>query len=142
LRECSGEASSRRMDLAQSTRFTDGIARAEALKPKGYCLMMGGEPEDFTRIEPILKTLAPPEGYLYLCRLDRATSSKWSITASNTVWLLELTALAPEQDPGLENLKPWVDDSCEGKWTIAESFATSVSALVIALSLMMIRLVS
>ncbi len=52
-------------------------------------------------------------------------------------WLLELTALALEQDPGLEHLKAWVDDSGEGKWTVEESFATSVPAPVIALSLMM-----
>ena len=31
----------------------------------GYCTMIGGEKEDFQRIEPLLKTLAPPEGYLY-----------------------------------------------------------------------------
>ena len=66
-----------------NTRYTDDIDRAEALKPSGihymdagtsggiwglkvgYCLMVGGEKADFDRIEPILKTLAPPEGYLY-----------------------------------------------------------------------------
>ena len=66
-----------------NTRFTDDIARAAALEPKGihymdagtsggiwglkvgYCLMVGGQPEDFRRVEPILKTLAPPDGYLY-----------------------------------------------------------------------------
>ena len=31
----------------------------------GYCTMVGGEPETFTHIEPILKTLAPPDGYLH-----------------------------------------------------------------------------
>ena len=31
---------------------------------KGYCLMAGGDRESFTRLEPILRTLAPPEGYL------------------------------------------------------------------------------
>jgi len=66
-----------------NTRFTDDIARAAALETKGihymdagtsggiwvlkvgYCLMVGGQPEDFRRVEPILKTLAPPDGYLY-----------------------------------------------------------------------------
>jgi hypothetical protein len=48
--------------------------RAESLKPKesatwmreqvGHCLMIGGEPEDFTRVESVFKTLAPPNGYL------------------------------------------------------------------------------
>ncbi|NWF81805.1 MAG: decarboxylating 6-phosphogluconate dehydrogenase [Chloroflexi bacterium] len=32
----------------------------------GYCTMVGGDPESFAYIEPLLKTLAPPDGYL-LC---------------------------------------------------------------------------
>jgi len=32
----------------------------------GYCLMVGGEQATFNHLEPILKTLAPPDGYL-LC---------------------------------------------------------------------------
>ena len=31
----------------------------------GYCLMVGGEPEAFAHVEPALKTLAPPDGYLH-----------------------------------------------------------------------------
>jgi 6-phosphogluconate dehydrogenase len=31
----------------------------------GYCLMIGGEPKVFRRLEPLFKTLAPKEGYLY-----------------------------------------------------------------------------
>jgi 6-phosphogluconate dehydrogenase len=31
----------------------------------GYCMMMGGEREDFEHLEPIFKTLAPENGYLY-----------------------------------------------------------------------------
>jgi 6-phosphogluconate dehydrogenase len=31
----------------------------------GYCTMLGGKKEDFEYIKPILKTLAPKEGYLY-----------------------------------------------------------------------------
>lgn len=31
----------------------------------GYCTMIGGNRKDFEYIEPILKTLAPEEGYLY-----------------------------------------------------------------------------
>ncbi|MBI5789356.1 MAG: decarboxylating 6-phosphogluconate dehydrogenase [Candidatus Schekmanbacteria bacterium] len=31
----------------------------------GYCLMIGGEQADFAWIEPLLKTLAPENGYLY-----------------------------------------------------------------------------
>jgi 6-phosphogluconate dehydrogenase len=31
----------------------------------GYCTMVGGTKPDFERIEPLLKTLAPKDGYLY-----------------------------------------------------------------------------
>ncbi|HEY7839167.1 MAG TPA: decarboxylating 6-phosphogluconate dehydrogenase [Terriglobales bacterium] len=31
----------------------------------GYCLMVGGEKAVFERVSPILKTLAPPDGFLY-----------------------------------------------------------------------------
>ncbi|MGQ9611035.1 MAG: phosphogluconate dehydrogenase (NAD(+)-dependent, decarboxylating) [bacterium] len=31
----------------------------------GYCTMIGGDKEDFEYIEPLLKTLAPENGYLY-----------------------------------------------------------------------------
>lgn len=31
----------------------------------GYCLMIGGGEEAFTSVEPIFKTLAPPDGYLH-----------------------------------------------------------------------------
>lgn len=32
---------------------------------EGYCLMAGGEKDVFDHLAPVLKTLAPPEGYLY-----------------------------------------------------------------------------
>jgi 6-phosphogluconate dehydrogenase len=32
---------------------------------KGYCLMVGGEQKNFKLIEPLLKTLAPKDGYMY-----------------------------------------------------------------------------
>ena len=32
---------------------------------EGYCLMAGGDKKIFRRVEPVLKTLAPKDGYLY-----------------------------------------------------------------------------
>lgn len=32
----------------------------------GYCLMIGGEREDFERLEPVFKALAPPGGYAHV----------------------------------------------------------------------------
>jgi 6-phosphogluconate dehydrogenase len=63
--------------------YRDDLRRAAALAPrgirwldagvsggiygleKGYCLMVGGSPEDYQRVEPVLTALAPPEGCLY-----------------------------------------------------------------------------
>jgi 6-phosphogluconate dehydrogenase len=64
--------------------YKDSIRRAEELRKKsiffldagtsggiwglkaGYCLMVGGEKEAFTRVEPIFKALAPKDGYAYM----------------------------------------------------------------------------
>jgi len=66
-----------------NTYYKDDIRRAELLSEKeikfidagvsggiwglkaGYCLMVGGEKEICRHLEPIFKTLAPEEGYLY-----------------------------------------------------------------------------
>lgn len=32
---------------------------------EGYCLMVGGDHRDYSRLEPLFRTLAPEEGYLY-----------------------------------------------------------------------------
>ncbi|MDD2337295.1 MAG: decarboxylating 6-phosphogluconate dehydrogenase [Geobacteraceae bacterium] len=32
---------------------------------EGYCLMVGGDHDDYSRLEPLFRTLAPEEGYLY-----------------------------------------------------------------------------
>jgi 6-phosphogluconate dehydrogenase len=32
----------------------------------GYCMMVGGDPEPVRRLEPALKTLAPPDGYAHV----------------------------------------------------------------------------
>jgi 6-phosphogluconate dehydrogenase len=31
----------------------------------GYCLMIGGDPKIYSRLEPLFETLAPKDGYLY-----------------------------------------------------------------------------
>ena len=50
-------------------------------------------------------------------------------------WLLDLAANALEEDPGLENLQAYVEDSGEGRWTVQESIELAVPAPVITLSL-------
>jgi 6-phosphogluconate dehydrogenase len=66
-----------------NTYYRDDIRRAGFLKEKGirfldigvsggiwglhegYCLMIGGDPETYREIEPLLVTLSPPDGYMY-----------------------------------------------------------------------------
>ena len=50
-------------------------------------------------------------------------------------WLLDLAAAALQENPTLENLQAYVDDSGEGRWTVEESIELAVPAPVIALSL-------
>ena len=50
-------------------------------------------------------------------------------------WLLDLTARALMDDRELEEIKPWVPDSGEGRWTVFEAVDLDVPAPVITLSL-------
>lgn len=174
-----------------NTRYTDDIARAEALKPSGihymdagtsggiwglklgYCLMVGGDPEDFKRVEPILKTLAPSDGLLhcgpvgsghfvkmvhngieyammqsYAEGFEIMQASRYDLDLGKIAhlwnqgsvvrsWLLELIASALADNPALDGLAPYVEDSGEGRWTVEESINTAVPAPLIALSLQM-----
>jgi 6-phosphogluconate dehydrogenase len=67
-----------------NSRYTDSIARAASLRAReisfvdsgtsggvwgleeGYCLMIGAEPVDFARLEPVFATLAPENGYAHV----------------------------------------------------------------------------
>lgn len=51
-------------------------------------------------------------------------------------WLLELTSAALEKNPAMAGIAPYVDDSGEGRWTVAEAIDLDVSAPVITLSLL------
>ncbi len=50
-------------------------------------------------------------------------------------WLLDLTASALDQDSNLSEIKGWVADSGEGRWTVAEAIDLDVPAPVITMSL-------
>ncbi len=52
-------------------------------------------------------------------------------------WLLDLTAAALAEDPELSDIRGWVADSGEGRWTVAEAIDQDVPAPVITLALMM-----
>jgi len=138
----------------------------------GYCLMAGGDDEAVTRIEPILTTLAPDDGYAHVgpsgaghfvkmvhngieyglmqayaegfevmrrseFGLDlHEISGIWRYGSVVRSWLLELLHAAFEQDGSdLEGIRGYVDDSGEGRWTIAEAIAEDVPVPVITAAL-------
>ena len=51
-------------------------------------------------------------------------------------WLLDLTADALEKNPTLQGIAPYVADSGEGRWTVAEAIELGVPAFVICASLL------
>ncbi len=60
----------------------------------------------------------------------------WRFGSVVRSWLLDLTALALEKDATLEDIAPWVADSGEGRWTVAEAVDLDVPAPVITLALL------
>jgi 6-phosphogluconate dehydrogenase len=52
-------------------------------------------------------------------------------------WLNELAASAFSRDAALSDLKGWIADSGEGRWTVQEAIDTDTPAPVITLSLLM-----
>jgi 6-phosphogluconate dehydrogenase len=51
-------------------------------------------------------------------------------------WLLDLIAGGLKENPGLNGIKPYVEDSGEGRWTAFEAIDLDVSAPVITLALL------
>jgi 6-phosphogluconate dehydrogenase len=174
-----------------NTHFKDDIRRAEMLRKRGihfldvgvsggiwglkegYCLMIGGEFEISKRIEPLIVTLAPDEGYLYCGNtgaghyvkmihngieyalmqayaegfeilnaspysenLDFSQLAQlWNRGSVIRSWLLELLETAFRDDPRLSEIRGYVEDSGEGRWTINEAIDRDVPAESMALSL-------
>ena len=168
----------RRADLlaAKGIQFVDvGVSGGIWGLEVGYCLMVGGKRESFQHLEPIFKTLAPKDGYLY-CGATGAghfvkmvhngieygmlqaygegfeileaspyagslnfsqVAHLWNQGSVVRSWLLDLTANALADDPELADIKGWVADSGEGRWTVFESVDLDVPAPVITLALQM-----
>ena len=51
-------------------------------------------------------------------------------------WLLDLTARALQENPTMDGVAPYVSDSGEGRWTVAEAIALDVAAPVMTLALL------
>ncbi|MHB8510573.1 MAG: phosphogluconate dehydrogenase (NAD(+)-dependent, decarboxylating) [Actinomycetota bacterium] len=165
----------RRHDLlaTEGIEFVDaGVSGGVWGYEEGFCIMAGGRPESFARIEPAFKTLAPPDGYAHVGGPGAGHYSKmvhngieygmlesfgegfdilnassfnfdleqlaklWTKGSVVRSWLLDLLVLALEQDPKLEKIRGFVDDSGEGRWTVADAIDMSVPAPVLTLSLL------
>jgi 6-phosphogluconate dehydrogenase len=163
-----------------NTKFHDDVRRAAELSTKGvhyldvgtsggiwgltvgYCLMVGGDAAAVKRLEPVLNTLAPENGWAHVgtigaghyvkmvhngieysmmqgyaegfelmskseYKLDLARIAElWMHGSVVRSWLLELAAGALKQDPRLEQLKGYVQDSGEGRWMIADAIEKDV----------------
>ena len=175
-----------------NTYYKDDVRRAKHLEGKniwymdagvsggiwglriGYCLMIGGDKETFLMLEPVFKTLAPEDGYLYcgptgaghfvkmvhngieygmmqaygegfeiLEASDYSTffdyadiAHLWNQGSVIRSWLLELAEDAFRKDEKLSDIKGYVEDSGEGRWTVQQALETGVPAQVITLSLL------
>jgi 6-phosphogluconate dehydrogenase len=70
--------------------------------------------------------------------LDLAQISHiWQYGSVVRSWLLDLAARALDEDAALTDVKPWVADSGEGRWTVFESIDLDVPAPIITLALQM-----
>ena len=70
--------------------------------------------------------------------LDLAQISHiWQYGSVVRSWLLDLAARALDEDANLSEIKPWVADSGEGRWTVFESIDLNVPAPVLTLALQM-----
>jgi 6-phosphogluconate dehydrogenase len=65
-----------------------------------------------------------------------AVSQLWNQGSVVRSWLLELAELAFKEDPKLEQLEGYVEDSGEGRWTVAQAIDSDVPAPVITLALL------
>jgi 6-phosphogluconate dehydrogenase len=138
----------------------------------GYCLMVGGDDEPVSRLEPVFRALAPEDGYAHVgasgaghfvkmvhngieyglmqayaegFEVMRASefdvdlheiAGIWRYGSVVRSWLLELLHAAFEQDGSdLERIRGYVEDSGEGRWTIAEAIAEDVPVPVITAAL-------
>ncbi len=64
-----------------------------------------------------------------------AIAELWQHGSVVRSWLLELTAKALGKDPELSDIKAYVDDSGEGRWTVQEAIDHAVPAYTIAAAL-------
>ncbi len=159
----------------KGVRFVDaGVSGGIWGLEVGYCLMVGGAKETYDHLEPIFKTLAPEEGYLYCGAVGAGhfvkmvhngieygmmqaygegfeileaspygeslnyadVSHLWNQGSVVRSWLLELAESAFAKNQKLSDIRGYVEDSGEGRWTVQQAIENGVSAPAITLALM------
>jgi len=80
------------------------------------------------------------EGFALLEKSDfgldlRAIAHLWNQGSVVRSWLLELAEMAFEKDPKLTEIRGYVEDSGEGRWTVQDAIEKNVPAPAIALAL-------
>jgi 6-phosphogluconate dehydrogenase len=65
----------------------------------------------------------------------RQIAALWQQGSVVRGWLLELLERAFDEDPGLESIRGYVEDSGEGRWTVHEAIEAAVPVPAIALAL-------
>jgi 6-phosphogluconate dehydrogenase len=65
----------------------------------------------------------------------RSIASLWNHGSVVRSWLLELAESAFTDDPNLDHVKGYVEDSGEGRWTVMESIDQAVPAPILTLAL-------
>jgi 6-phosphogluconate dehydrogenase len=80
------------------------------------------------------------EGYELLTAKDLIEDvpgviASWTQGTVIRSWLLDLLVRALQEDPGLEQITGWAEDSGEGRWTVMEAIDNAVPMPAIAASL-------
>jgi len=174
-----------------NSRYTDDQKNAELLATKGigyldcgvsggvwgltngYALMVGGDSENVSKVQPIFDALKPPSdsGFVHAGPVGAGHFAKmvhngieygmmqayaegfelleaaeivqdvpgvlesWTQGTVVRSWLLDLLVLALKEDPKLDQIKGYVNDSGEGRWTVEEAINHSVPMPVISAAL-------
>jgi 6-phosphogluconate dehydrogenase len=63
-------------------------------------------------------------------------ASIWRYGSVIRSWLLDLIVRAFDEDPDLDKIRGWVEDTGEGRWTVQAAIDENIPAPVITLSLM------
>ncbi len=122
---------------------------------EGYSLMVGGDARAVALLRPAIETLAPapdrgwghvgPAGAGHFTKMIhngieygmmQAFAEGFSILEHKREFDIDLAARALAEDATLDGIAPFVSDSGEGRWTVAEAIDLDVPAPVITLSLL------